>query len=194
MVVNLVFTILLLGGPAALLILIYRSKNAVLTTHHYHKKASWVDKLPTPVMALWVFFVTTLVCLLPFLFCIDFIQEVDGLLLSATISKSIFVGLIVVYALLAFGIARLAPWAWWLAMVFFCACGLVAMYFYSSFDAGSLMGNASEKAKTDELLSSMNEYQQQTISSALITGVIFWMGILTLLCLIRKHFFKTKEL
>lgn len=194
-----VVILLVFAGPGALLVLVYKSKNIALTTEYFHKKPCWTDRVPIPVLILWLFYVVWVLFNLPSLYSWvrigDFIVE-EGLVTSKAtwIGTTLFCCLTL--SILAYGVSKLAKWSWWASLVCLVVIAMIGYYLFQSTSVVVEQKLIEEMGISEEELDDMDEMTSTTIDSVkrimrmvLVVSGALLMGVVGYLFWIRKYFF-----
>jgi len=189
MIVAALFYLLLIGGPGALLLVIYRRKNVELTARYYHQAPTWTDKCHTTVLVLWLFYILALIGVAAMTFGYIPLALELKLISSAQTGYLFLAGALVLLAILAFGVSRAAPWAWWASLIYaFASIGL-GYYMLNNFDWAAINQQMmSTTVDNEELAAMMKRQQEMSMKAGYISGGLTWVIWVAYLFLIRKHF------
>jgi len=190
-VIAFVFYLVIIGVPGVLLILVYRSRNVEMTTRYYDQTPSWTEKCHVFVLALWLLYVLGALTTATTFFGYGDLMVSLGILSSVTVGRIVIVALVVIFSLLAFGVSRNAPWAWWGSLGYLIACLGLSFYFFNTVDMESLVKMT--MVDTGEMDEAMLSYARSNFQTGFYTGLLSLAALIGFLFMIRKHFFPAEE-
>jgi len=186
-----------------LLVIFYGRKNVELTTQYQHPKSSWTDKLDFKVLALWILFASSLLWM-PYSFGIIHTLAKVGLIADPKISYIVLSVSLLFIATLCFGIAKLAPWAWWGIIVYVIFSIVVSYIFFHNFDLDleravnhlgftEYLENDGGSEDPREILEFVEIVVTKFARCGFMTGFVVLIAIAGIAIWLRKEFFKPAE-
>lgn len=189
MIIASLFYLLLIGGPGALLLVIYRQKNVELTARYYHQAPTWTEKCHTTVLVLWLFYILALIGVVAMTFGYIPLALELKLISSAQTGYLFLASAMVMLAILSFGVSRAATWAWWASLIYAFASIGFGYYMFNNFDYAAFNQQImSTTVDNEELAAMMKRQQEMSMKAGYISGGLTWIIWVGYLFLIRKHF------
>jgi hypothetical protein len=190
MVVISLFYLLLIGGPGALLLVIYRRKNVELTARYYHQAPSWTERCHTTVLVLWLFYVMGLIAIAAMFFGYVPLAAEFKLIPSQRAGYLILGVTLATLAVLTYGVSQAATWAWWASVIYAIAGIGLGYYMLSQFDWVAFNQQMMPSINDEKLTEAMKKQQEGSLRASYISGGLTWIIWLGYLFVIRKHFGK----
>ncbi len=178
--------------PAVYLILIYGLSNVRRTVRHRNPEPGWTDRMPIPVLALWLALAWGALGFASMAPAYGEALVEVGLLSSPVVAGLIFVILGGVFGGLAWATTRLTPTSWWvllsgLVVTVLCWFGFMAMV-----DMPDLMNAMNAEMSGDPGMATMQTEMNETLygdkTAFLIPVSIMFAGLIGYLVWLRRYF------
>jgi hypothetical protein len=174
-----VFMILLPAG----LFWFYRRESVRQTLEYFDHKPSWTDYCPTPVLA--VSFWLALGALFSMNFCLWGVVPAFGVLLHGPVAIAILAGMAILQLVLAGGMLRVSPLAWWGTFAMVVLSGLSVTLTFARIDPIDVYRLAGAPPEQIELIQKMGITTRGTL---MLSPILYGVALVSYLLWVRKYF------